>query len=313
MKVLLTGANGFLGQAVVLKLSSMDDIDLVVSLRDKLASFPPNVKVIYINNIDNHTDWTHSLIGVDVVIHAAGRAHSPESYSEDELNTFRRINVQGSLNLALQSISFGIKRFIFISSIKVNGDTTKAGIPFTSDDLPSPSDSYGVSKMEAESALKRVFSYTDCELVIIRPVLIYGPKPKGNFNRLIKILSTGIPLPFGGLSNPRSLVGIDNLIDLIVVCITHPNAANNIFLISDGEDISISELIHRIALAMNKNIILFNIWPLLVLISKLFGKKYNYIRLFSSLQVDIGKTCEILDWFPPHTLDEGLKKTLSED
>lgn len=222
------------------------------------------------------------------------------------------MNVEGTLNLARQAAAAGVRRFVFISSIKVNGEATAPGHPFTADDTPAPEDSYGVSKAEAESQLKLVAQETGMEVTIIRPPLIYGPGVKGNFASLISLVRRGLPLPLGGVThNRRSLVGLDNLVDLILVCADHPKAANQTFLISDGEDLSTTELLRKVGKALRQPARL--LWVpagLISLMAALFGKKAIFERLVGSLQVDIDKTCELLDWKPSVAMDEGLRRAM---
>jgi nucleoside-diphosphate-sugar epimerase len=227
----------------------------------------------------------------------------------DSLSEFRKVNVEGTINFALQAAHAGVKRFVFISSIKVNGDSTHIGSPFTADAAPTPNDAYGISKMEAEQGLLKLSAQTGMEVVIIRPPLVYGPGVKANFSALMRWLRFGLPLPFGAIHNKRSLVALDNLIDLIVLCLVHPAAANQTFLVSDGEDVSTTELLRRMGLAMDSpaRLIPFPVnW--LKLAAAFLNKGDLAQRLCGSLQVDIDKTRCILGWIPPVTLDQGLKK-----
>jgi nucleoside-diphosphate-sugar epimerase len=230
----------------------------------------------------------------------------------DPLAEYRRVNVQGTLNLARQAAAVGVRRFVFISSIKVNGEESLPGHPFTAHDVPAPEDAYGISKVEAEIELRRVAEETGMEVTIIRPPLIYGPGVKGNFASLISWVRRGLPLPLRGVThNRRSLVCLDNLVDLILVCIEHPKAANQTFLISDGEDMSTTELLRKIGKALGRPARL--IWVpagLISLMAGLVGKKVISQRLLCSLQVDIRKTCELLNWKPPVAVDEGLRRAV---
>jgi len=234
-------------------------------------------------------------------------------HAADPLIEFRRVNVDATLALAKQAAVAGVKRFIFISSIKVNGEETVTGHPFRADDIPAPLDPYGVSKYEAEQGLLALANTSEMEIVIIRPVLIYGPGVKANFLSMMTWIDRKIPLPLGGLvDNRRSMVAIDNLIDLISACLDHPAAANQIFLVSDGEDLSTACLLRRVGNALGTPAILFPIpaW-MLVLCASLIGKSSVAQRLCGSLQVDISKTTSLLKWAPPVTLDLALKKTAS--
>ena len=250
-----------------------------------------------------------SLAGFAVLVHCAARASFTDDTIVHRLHESRRINVDGTLSLAYEAAAAGVRRFIFISSIKVNGESTSNGEPFKPDDMPNPQDYYGRSKHEAEIALMRLSVQTGMEIVIIRPPLVYGPKVKGNFAYLIKLVEKGIPVPFGAVNNQRSLIGLNNLIDLIIRCIDHPAAANQVFLAGDGEDLSTSELLLRIGEAMGRPVRLVPVPAgILQFGATMLGKKAMAQRLLGSLQVDINKTCEMLDWKPPYTVQEGLRR-----
>ncbi len=227
----------------------------------------------------------------------------------DPLSAFRAVNVVGTLKLAKQAASVGVKRFVFISTIKVNGEVTVSGEPFHADDLPAPEDAYGLSKLEAEQGLKLLAAETGMEVVIIRPPLVYGRGVKGNFGTMIKLVEKEIPLPFGAIHNKRSLVGIDNLVDLIVRCVDHPAAANQVFLAGDGQDLSTPELVRSLAVAMGKRTRLISLpTGVLKIGAALLGKRALADRLLGSLQVDIFKTRELLEWQPCYTVEEGLRR-----
>lgn len=243
------------------------------------------------------------------MVHAAARVHVMDDRASDPLAEFRRINVQGTLNLARQAAAAGVRRFVFISSIKVNGEATKLGIPFSADDIPAPLDPYGVSKMEAEQGLREIAAQTGMEVVIIRPPLVYGPGVKANFRAMMHWLTRGVPLPLGAIHNRRSLVALDNLVDLIVSCLDHPAAANQTFLVSDGEDLSTTQLLRRMGRALGKPVRLIPVPPALIKVgATLMGKRAVAQRLCDSLQVDISKTRQLLGWSPLLSVDEGLKK-----
>jgi nucleoside-diphosphate-sugar epimerase len=310
MTVLLTGASGFVGRAV---LNAAKQRGVVVRpVFRSLASARGQAGAALVSGLDGEADWSQALQGVDVVIHAAARAHVMREEALDPLTEYRRVNVQGTSNLARQAAAAGVRRFVFISSIKVNGEATLSGRPFTADDAPAPEDAYGISKAEAETELRRIAQETGMEVTIIRPPLIYGPGVKGNFSSLMNWVRRGLPLPLGGVThNRRSLVGLDNLVDLIWVCVEHPKAANQTFLISDGEDLSTTELLRRIGKALNCPARL--LWVpagLIALMASLLGKKVISQRLLGSLQVDISKTCELLDWKPIVAVDEGLRRAV---
>jgi len=253
------------------------------------------------------TDWQQAIAGQQVVIHAAARAHIIKDEVADPLAEYCRVNVEGTLHLASQAAAAGVKRFIFISSIGVNGNINTH--PFTVDDQPNPGEPYAQSKWEAEQGLRKIQQETGMELVIIRPPLVYGPSAPGNFGSLVRWIEKGIPLPLGAIHNRRSLVGIDNLVDLIIRCINHPAAANQVLLAGDGEDLSTTELLRAVGKAIGRPARLIPV-PAAVLQcgATLLGKQAMAQRLLGSLQVDISKTCELLDWTPPYTVEEGLKR-----
>lgn len=308
LALLLTGGTGFVGQALIHRLLKDGHYSPVVAIRRQPVGFSSGILSIQVGDLSANTDWSAALLGAKVVIHAAGRAHVLRDVADDPLAEFRRVNVNGTLALAQQAVQAGIKRFIFISSIGVNGNQSSR--PFTVDDLPNPVEPYAVSKYEAELALRQLSSETGMELVIIRPPLVYGPNAPGNFARLIKTVSKGVPLPFGAIYNRRSLVALDNLVDLIVTCIDHPAAANQTFLVSDGEDLSTTELLRRMGTALAKPAQLLSVPSRLIEVgAAMLGKQALAQRLCGSLQVDITKTRELLNWTPPVSVDEALRKT----
>jgi nucleoside-diphosphate-sugar epimerase len=308
MKVLISGANGFVGKALCSELFRQGQ-----SVRAAVRSASlqvENSETVVLGEISGQTDWTNALLGVKVVIHLAARVHVMSDNDIDALAEYRKINVEGTLNLGRQSVNAGVQRFIFISSIKVNGEGTLLGHPYTGEDQPDPVDPYGISKREAEDALRQLAGDTGLEVVIIRPPLIYGPGVKANFQRMMRWLDKGLPLPLGAINNKRSLLVLDNLIDLIVICIHHPGAANQIFLAGDGEDLSTSELLRRMSAALGKKAWLVPVPGFLLKWgAALLGKHEMAHRLCGSLQIDISRTCDRLDWKPPVTVEEGLRKT----
>jgi nucleoside-diphosphate-sugar epimerase len=310
MKVLLTGASGFVGYAMLQAMTLRGSKVRPVYRNIAAANGYPDAVIV--PEIDGAVDWYHSLQGIDVVIHAAARAHVMYEEAVDPLSEYRRVNVQGTLNLALQAAAAGVRRFVFISSIKVNGEETVPGHPFTPHDAPAPEDAYGVSKAEAEAGLRSIAKKTGMEVTIVRPPLIYGLGVKGNMASLIRWVRRGVPLPLGGINhNRRSLVGLDNLVDLILVCVDHPKAANQTFLVSDGEDLSTTELLRRIGKVVPKRVRLLSIAPgIIAFVAMILGKKAVSQRLLGSLQVDIHKTCDLLNWTPPVTVDEGLRRAV---
>ena len=308
--ILVTGATGFIGKAVVQRLLAEDQSQRVaVAVRRDDQSWPAQVLPRLIGDLEPSTDWSAALAGIFAIVHCAARVHVMADTSANPLEAFRRVNVQGSLNLARQAAFVGVRRFVFVSSIKVNGERTNLGMPFSAEDVPAPLDPYGISKMEAEHGLREIAAQTGMEVVIIRPPLVYGPGVKANFATLMRWLGRGVPLPLGAVHNRRSLVALDNLVDLIVTCTVHPGAANQTFLVSDDEDVSTTELLRRMGRAMNRPVRLIPVpGSLLKLAAALVGKPDVAQRLCGSLQVDIQKTRRLLGWSPPLTLDQGLKK-----
>lgn len=308
--ILLTGATGFVGGAILKRLldEKVHAVSAVVRKESKLKA--QDVPTLRIGSFDGETQWTGDLTKFDVVIHSAARVHVMNDAESDPLAAFRNVNVAGTLNLARQAAACGVRRFIFISSIKVNGEGTTPGTFYTGDDAPAPADPYGISKMEAELGLRQLSTEAGMEVVIIRPVLVYGPGVKANFLSMMRWLDKGIPLPFGAIHNNRSLVALDNLVDLVVTCIDHPAAANQTFLVSDGEDLSTTELLTKMAKALKKPARLVPV-PSWVLQggAALLGKKALSQRLCGSLQVDITKTRTLLGWTPPVSVDEALAAT----
>ena len=267
-------------------------------------------EVFAIGRLSSDTDWTEALKNVEKVVHLAARVHVMNDKSPDPLAEFRRVNVEGTSALARQAAAEGVKRFVYLSSVKVDGEFTKPGHPFTADDLPAPEDPYGVSKHEAEHLLRQISAETGMEVVIIRPPLVYGAGVKANFESMMRWLARGLPLPLAAVTeNRRSLVALDNLVDLIVTCLNHPAAANQTFLVSDGEDLSTARLLKRMGAAMGNSARLFYVPPaLLKLGASVLNKPGIYQRLCGSLQLDITKTRQLLDWTPPVSVDEGLRR-----
>ncbi len=307
--VFVTGASGFVGRALVERLVA-DNIPCVAAVRRHVDSIPASVKTVNFDSLDESFDWSTALVGQAVVVHCAARVHVMNDTVADPLAEFRKVNVGGTLHLAAQAAAAGVKRFVFVSSIKVNGDGTQPGSPYTADDVPGPTDPYGVSKREAEDGLRALAEKTGMEVVIIRPVLVYGPGVKANFLSMMRWLDKGVPLPFGAIGNSRSLVAIDNLVDLIVTCITHPAAANQTFLASDGQDLSTTGLLTKMAEALNKRAYLLPVPGFMLKVAAAaVGKKDLSQRLLGSLQVDIAKTKAVLQWQPPVSVDAALRTT----
>lgn len=306
---MLTGATGFIGYPLTLKLLEKG-YDLVAAVRQRSGILPDNVIQEVVGGLSSSNNWSKALHNVSTVIHTAARVHVMNDAAIDPLLVYRRVNVEGTKNLAKQAAAAGVKRFIFLSSIKVNGEATKVGNPFTAEDTPTPIDPYGISKAESEQALLELSDLTGMEVVILRPVLVYGPGVKANFQSMMRWIYKGVPLPLGDIHNKRSFLALDTLIDLITTCIEHPAAANQIFLVSDGEDLSTSELLQRVGKALGSPARLFPVPGVLIdIAARLLGKRDFSQRLLGSLQVDISKTRDILSWKPSVSVDKELEKT----
>lgn len=310
MRLLVTGATGFVGRAVLAQASLEQGLLVRGAVRGQFTQNQKNVEIVQVGDLSPDSNWTQAVRGVDVIVHAAARVHVMCESAEDPLVEFRQVNVLGTLNLARQAAREGVKRFIFISSIKVNGEQTQLGHSYTADDAVAPTDPYGISKYEAEQGLLQFGRKSGMEVVVIRPVLVYGPGVKANFLSMMNWLQRGIPLPLGAINNKRSLVAIDNLVSLIMVCLQHPAAANQIFLVSDGEDLSTPDLLRRMGFEMGKKVWLLPVPQALIeLVAAVLGKRSLSQRLCSSLQVDISKTRKLLNWTPPVSVTQALAKT----
>lgn len=315
--VLVTGATGFVGHALLQKLHTIGRQPLVAAIRNVNANLPSQIKVEQVGELGASTDWMACLQGVDVVIHCAARAHVMKDGVGDPLAEYRRVNVQGTLDLARQAAHARVRRFIFISSIKVNGEHTANATSFSAADPPAPEDTYGISKLEAEQGLVALARNTGMEVVIIRPPLVYGPGVKGNFASMVRWVRNGIPLPLGAVHNKRSLVALENLVDFIALCadpVRSPRAANEVFLISDGEDVSTTELLRKVGNAYNLTPRLLPI-PIVWIqgVARLLGKGTVADRLLGSLVVDNSKARDLLGWKPVVSMDEQLKMMALHD
>lgn len=309
--ILVTGANGFVGRAVVAE-AKRRGLRVRAAMRTA-GDVPEGAELSIAPSLEAGSDWRPLLKGVDAVVHAAARVHVMRDTADDPLAAFRRVNVNGTMELALQAVQAGVRRFVFISSIKVNGEGTSADAPYRADSPPQATDPYGISKLEAERGLLELARGAAMGVAIIRPVLVYGPGVRANFRSVMKWIRRGIPLPLGAIHNRRSLVALDNLVDLILTCVAHPAAANQVFLVSDGEDVSTPGLLRSIAAAMQKRAALIPVPPaLLQFLLSLFGLGAQGRRLCGSLHVDIGKTRERLGWTPPVRFDVAIQRTVDD-
>lgn len=308
MRLLITGINGFVGKAL-----AYESIRRGIQVKGVLRSpceLPPEIETFIINVIDGETDWMHVLKESEVVVHLAARVHAMNESVADQSDKYRMVNFDGTLNLARQAVEAGVSRFVFISSIKVNGESTRFDKAFTANDIPDPQNPYSISKHDAEQGLRKLAFETGMEVVIIRPPLVYGPEVRANFLTMMRWLYKGIPLPLGIIHNKRTLVALDNLVDLIIICLDHPAAANQVFVAGDGEDLSTTELLRRLGLALGRPARLLPVpASLLKAGAALFGRRDILQRLCESLQVDISKARNVLGWNPPISVDEGLRRT----
>jgi nucleoside-diphosphate-sugar epimerase len=311
MKILVTGASGFVGSALLGTLSAEPQRQLVAATRSGAMASSPGVACLRVGDLGPTLDWRSALSGVHTIVHLAARVHVMRDAVADPLAEFRRVNVEGTLNLARQAAAAGAKRFIYVSSIKVNGEATAPGRPFTSRDRAAPCDAYGVSKHEAEQGLDALGAQVGMTVVTVRPPLVYGPGVRANFLRLMVLIDRRIPLPLGGVTNARSLVSVWNLCDLIRTLIDAPSLRSGVYLASDGEDLSTPSLIRRIANLMRRPGRLFSIpVPMLEALARLVGKAEEIGRLCDSLAVDISATRHELNWAPPMSVDESLHRTV---
>ena len=309
MKILVTGANGFVGRALCAVLAKQG-FNVIAAMREQKSI--AGCKTTAVGEVNANTVWKDALNEVDVVVHLAARVHVMHENTQDPLTEFRKVNVAGTLRLENEAAKAGVKRLIFLSSVKVNGESTLAGSPFAFKRFANPQDAYGISKYEAEEGLKSIAKKTGLEVVIIRPPLVYGNGVKANFANMLRLVKLGLPLPFGAIHNKRSLIYIENLTSFITTCITHPNAANNTFLVSDGEDVSTTHLLKACAFALNKPLWLIPVpqsW--LAFVFKLSGKAIIADRLLGNLQIDNTHACQKLAWRPPYTLAQGLERTVN--
>lgn len=304
MRVLVTGATGFIGAALVDRLLREGRFVVRAAVRREATELPVPIERVA-GDMDPGTNWEPALTGVNAVVHLAARVHVMREMATEPLAEFRRVNVSGTLNLARQAAAAGVQRFVYLSSVKVNGESGR----YTEADPPAPEDPYGISKHEAELGLRGMAAESGLEVVIIRPPLVYGPGVRANFQALMRAVARGVPLPLGAVDNRRSLVALDNLVDFIVTCLAHPSAANETFLVSDGEDLSTTDLIRRLGRAMDRPARLIPV-PASVLMTAatLLGRRDVARRLLGSLQLDTSKARQRLSWVPPISVDEGLRR-----
>jgi len=307
--ILITGSSGFVGTFLDDFLQSLE-FTVINTYRTNPERNNMQAHQYVIGNIDADTQWQKALSDVDAVVHLAARMHIMEETDHEPINAFRRVNTQGTLNLARQAVEAGVKRFIYLSTMKVNGEQTSEK-PFFADDMPNPLEPYAVSKFETEQQLLKLAHETGLEVVIIRPVLVYGPGVKGNFLRLMQLVNKGLPLPLGGIKNKRSLVSVTNLCSLITLSLNHEKAAGEVFLVSDGQDLSTPELFEKIASAMHKPSRLFYL-PVrsLYWLTRLLKRTAEYERLCGSLQVDISKNEQLLGWKPEQSPETGIQQAV---
>lgn len=308
MKVVLTGASGFIGARVLQVVRSSEQFDVECITRPELSSVRHGHEI----NSSDFAGLCNKLTGCETIVHIAGLAHNKGEGNKDCLCGFREVNVEYTIQLAKLAADKSVNRFVFISSIGVNGITSV--LPFTEEDDPKPVDDYAQSKWEAEQGLWHIHNETGLEIVIIRPPLVYGAGAPGSFNSLVSLIAKRAPLPFGAIHNKRTLVSLDNLVDLICLCAWHPGAKNQVFLAGDAQDLSTRELVVEVASAMGKQPLLVSIPSgLLSFCALALGKKELAQRVLGSLQVDISKARKLLSWEPPLTIQEGFKRCFNSE
>jgi nucleoside-diphosphate-sugar epimerase len=311
IQILVTGANGFVGVPLC---HALHKCGFIVRAAVRIpTAIVENAELVIVGSIDDETSWAEAVRDVDVIVHLAARVHVMNEHVADPLEAFRKTNVSATEHLARTAAACGVKRLVYVSSIKVNGELTQIGQQFTEEDAPFPQDPYGISKWEAEQVLYRVAAETGLEIVVVRPPLIYGPNAKGNFEQMLKVLARGIPLPLSRVRNVRSLIYVDNLVDGLIACAIHPAAAGQTYLISDGDDVSTPNLLRQLGFAMNRSVHLLPC-PLIMLRlgGRLLGMSAQIERLIGSLSINSTKIRHELNWVPPYSLQQGLKMTVNK-
>ena len=314
-RILVTVASGFVGSRLLASQDALSQhIQFRAISRSPLEKSFSNVEQFPVSDISEKTDWIKALLGVDTIVHLAARVHVMDDTASNPLEEYRKANVISTLNLAKQAASSGVKRFIFLSSIKVNGEKTDIGKPFTEDSIADPVDPYGISKLEAEDGIREICNATGMEYVFIRPPLIYGPGVKANYQKLMSLVQKRLPLPLGGIVNKRSMLALDNLIDFILLAAKHPKAANQIFLLSDEKTLSTPQLIDLMASCMGhaSNRLIYFPSQVLRLIAQCLGQSAAIERLTESLEISAHKAHRLLDWMPPLGAEEAIQITVND-
>ena len=312
MNILVTGASGFIGKQFSIHANKLDNVNIKTVARKYINNFPKEIDQFIIPDINENTDWGEIIKNCDVILHTASIAHDIKGKFKNMPDMYWKLNVKGTINLAKQAAKLKIKRFIFLSSIKVNGEINSSSNPFTAEDIPNPIGHYAISKYEAEKGLIKIANETNMEVVILRPVLVYGEDVKGNFATLLKWIYNNLPIPISSIKNMRSLLSLNNLIEVIIICLTSKNAINQTFLVTDGFEISLLDLINRIAKFFKKKpfIIPMN-KKLLRLLFATIGKKKIYNSFYESQYVDISKTINLLKWKPRDNQELSMKETIN--
>lgn len=320
MNILITGASGFVGQALVGVALSRGHVVRPVLRPAALGGFRHSAacsQPVLVSDLRADTDWSQALLGVDAVVHAAARVHVMHETASDALAAFRAVNVDGTVHLARQAMQAGVRRFVFISSVKAVGESSQPGSALTELSPTRPEDAYGQSKLEAELALTKLTRGSDMELVIVRPPLVYGPGVKGNFASMLAWVRKGVPLPLGSVHNQRSLLALDNLVDFVLLCadrVRSPNAAHQVFMLADGEDVSTTGLLQKVGRTVQRPARLLPVPAALMRVgAALLGKRALADRLLGNLQVDASKAHHLLGWTPPVSMGEQLASMLKQE